>query len=365
MKILWLAPMLNHYKIDVLNQLAQQKEFDVTVVSGSGRSNKGDSFVNKVNKFEEIRLPVFKEYFGCSLRVLKIIMENRNRYHWIMIPAEKKNFPLLFLSRLIIGKKKNAKLMSYNHAFLRAKHFSLSLNHLLTTIFFGKLDRVIFYTKEAMNYAVSHHLLDSSKAFYANNTLVSLREKDISMMNTFSIPEEPKILFLGRLIRSKNIDIFFDYYRELKNRIPILSAAIIGDGPERDLVIEAQEKVKDIQWYGAIADEKEIASIILSSSMVFVPGHSGLSINHAFAYGRPYVTFRNIVHGPEIDYIQDDENGLLLEGGFEENVNRIMNLFESGKQLESFSRASLRTAQQITIEAWLRQIKLALLHERY
>ena len=49
------------------------------------------------------------------------------------------------------------------------------------------------------------------------------------------------------------------------------------------------------------------------ASLVFVPGLSGLSINHAFAYGRPYATFSAERHGPEINYLINGVNGFIIK----------------------------------------------------
>ena len=123
-----------------------------------------------------------------------------------------------------------------------------------------------------------------------------------------------KILFIGRLIPSKRIDLFIDYYKEIKKNIPNLETIIIGHGPDNYLVREAINEDPNIVWKGAITNEYKIAQEMIKSNIVFIPGLSGLSIVHAFCYGKPYITIKNENHGPEIDYLLHGENGFILSG---------------------------------------------------
>ena len=110
------------------------------------------------------------------------------------------------------------------------------------------------------------------------------------------------------------MDLLFKYYNEFKKRLNQtenpLTLEIIGDGSQREIVKKAIEKDKNILWHGTLVNEAEIAPIMERCSLVFIPGHSGLSINHAFAYGRPYITIESETHAPEINYLEHGINGL-------------------------------------------------------
>ena len=49
-------------------------------------------------------------------------------------------------------------------------------------------------------------------------------------------------------------------------------------------------------------------------NLVFVIGHSGLSINHSFCYGRPYATIKSNSQPPEIDYIENGQKWVHFVG---------------------------------------------------
>ena len=91
---------------------------------------------------------------------------------------------------------------------------------------------------------------------------------------------------------------------------------------------------------------------------MFVPGTSGLVINHAFAYGKPFITISNgVKHPPEIDYLEDGVNGLLLGDDFDINVNRIKNLVTDSEQLNRFQVAAFVKAKEISATAWCDSIE--------
>ena len=181
-----------------------------------------------------------------------------------------------------------------------------------TRFLFRLYDRVIFYTEQAMDWAVDSNLLPKEKAFFASNTLDT---DEIWEHYNFQInkSENKVILFIGRLIQSKRVDLIFTYYKELRKHLPELQLIIIGDGPEAPIVKSMINEDGSITWLGAVVDEGKIAYYMRRTHLVFIPGSSGLSIVHALCYGKPYATIQG-KHGPEFAHLEDNVNGLVLEG---------------------------------------------------
>ena len=97
-----------------------------------------------------------------------------------------------------------------------------------------------------------------------------------------------------------------------------------------------------------------------SSHLVFIPGHSGLSIVHAFCYGKPYATIDSEDHGPETAYLEDNNNGLLLSGDIEQDCERIAALISDSRLYGEACRAAYETGCGLSKENWSRQMKYAL-----
>ena len=140
-----------------------------------------------------------------------------------------------------------------------------------------------------------------------------------------------------------------------------LRLVIVGDGPLADLVKQACDQDPDIQWMGQITDEARIAELMRQVHVVFLPGHTGLSIVHAFCYGKPFVAMSNYLnHPPEIDYLEDGFNGLFLSGELEKDIPAFVKLLTDDDMYEKFCRNAFSTAGQLTVQKWCEDIYGAL-----
>jgi len=113
-----------------------------------------------------------------------------------------------------------------------------------------------------------------------------------------------------------------------------------------------------------LLDEAEIAPIMKRASVVFIPGHSGLSVNHAFLYGRPYITLKGPSHAPELDYLENGKNGYLLTDNFESNVNTIVQLISNKRELEGFCEKAKQKGEYLSVINWVKQIKQSLINDK-
>ena len=362
-KVLWLAPNMNHYKSRFLNHLAVDSNIDLCVFSGAGRNKMGDEELKGDWSFKQISVDVPKKDFGKSNLVKKKFKAIFNEFDWVMIPAEKKNIALfLYATKLRRGNKK-VRLFSYNHPVLKSGNGKVSrLDKWITKFYYRKLDRVIFYTEHSCEWALKHGFLNQDKAYWANNTVDNT---EIKKYYTYQLPSEntTNILFIGRLIPSKRIPDLLTYYSELKKAIPNLVLDIIGDGPESYLVKSALESDSNINWHGTLIDEADIAPIMKKASLVFIPGHSGLSVNHAFSYGRPYVTLQGPSHAPELDYLDEGENGYVLDDDFETNISTIKDLLSNRSILERFCNNAKHKGEYLSVQKWVEQMKQSLLND--
>lgn len=362
-KVLWVSPNLNHYKQKFLNYLHRNYEINLTILAGTGRQNMGDSVILNENIFKIIQTDIPKAYFGMSWKIRKILRQNFNDFDWIMIPREKKNLILIIYVFYLRFKSKfngnNVKLFSYNHPRLMSKGGKITrIDKVLTRFFYRAYDRIIFYTEQSRDEVVKEGIISLDKAFYANNTIYT---KEVDENYTFKYPKQDNytILFIGRLIQNKKIEILLSYFIELKKKINRkLNLIIIGDGPQNTLINEIIKTQPDIRWLGSLSNESEISSFMKEANIVFNPGHSGLCINHSFCYGRPYITLASKTHAPEINYLKDGFNGYILSGSDEQNINKILEILTS-EDMTIYENA-YSTGKTLSIDNWCNQIVNAL-----
>mgnify|MGYP000016930148 CR=1 FL=1 len=367
MQVLWLSPTLNHYKRRFLSLLSENGKIDVVVLAGTGRNSMGDVFTGQKPSFRLIQTPVSKARFGFSVLVLREIIAAAPGCDWIMIPREKKNIPLI-CALLILRwwwrlQGRSIRLVSYNHPILKSGQGKVTaLDRTLTKLLYRAYDRIIFYTEQSRQKMVDEGYIAPEKAFWANNTIAT---NEVMQHYEFCYPPETpiQILFIGRLIANKRLKTCFAYYEALKaymaKKGKDVELVLIGDGPQAPLVQQSLEKDSSISWVGAIVEEDKIAPYMGNSSLVFNPGHSGLSINHAFVYGRPYATIEEGSHGPELDYIQDGTNGFLLQGDLDQDVNRLSDFLLD--RTPAIYDAAWQSGQTLNVEAWVSQIEESLL----
>jgi len=353
LNILWLSPNLNHYKARFLNRFCQISPVDITVLAGSELKQEGHQQLHDVFLFQQVNLPVTKKQFSFKAIVYKKIYNliKKKQFDYVLMPCEKKHLLIilfLFFFKFIF----HYRLISYNHP-IQKMQYPLSLRSKMEAfIFYFFYDRIIFYTEQSKNWSIKNHLLKSKKAFFVNNTLDT---QSIWQNYQFKINKDKNktILFIGRLTKVKWLEQLYQYYACLKETHKNIQLIIIGDGPESHVVKRFLEKDGSVEWVGAVVEEKKISVYMEKSHVVFIPGHSGLSIVHAFCYGKPYITSGTYPkHPPEFFYIEDGKNGLILKENFLINIERIEQLLYSDKIYCRYCQKAFETAQKLRIENW-------------
>ena len=358
--ILWISPNLNHYKARVLSRLAESEKLEVTVLAGAQVRELGHRRNESKESFALAEVKASKKSFQTSpavyVKIIRLLF--RKKFDVVLMPVEKK-LSLLIFFLFFVKFFFRFKLVSYNHPQTRGLTGGVILDRLVTRFLFSLYYRVIFYTREAMEWTVGSKLVAANKAFFANNTLDT---DEIWQHYDFEInsSDVKVILYIGRLQPNKQLDLLFKYYEELKKNIPHLKLIIIGDGPEAPAVKSMTETHHAVEWLGAVVDEAEIAAYMRRTHLVFVPGWSGLSIVHAFSYGKPYVTIDGN-HPPEFVYLHDNVNGLILEGNLEKDCERIAGLLNDDTSYRSACLAAYEKAKELSIENWCCQIQAAFL----
>jgi L-malate glycosyltransferase len=109
-------------------------------------------------------------------------------------------------------------------------------------------------------------------------------------------PEESDILFVGRLVEHKNVDLLLDAIEILKVSVPDIRVVIIGDGPEAaSLKHLSREKglERNVEFHGFVDDYDDALALMKSSRIFASPSIRegfGMAALEANACGLPVVT---------------------------------------------------------------------------
>lgn len=135
-------------------------------------------------------------------------------------------------------------------------------------------------------------------------------------------------VYVGGLYEQKRVAFLLEAARAIRRRVPDFHLLIIGGGADADLVRWAAAEHQWIHYVGPKFGHEK--SMMVSLGKVFLmPGLVGLAVLDSFAYGTPMVTTELSYHSPEIDYIKDGINGLVVKDSdsveaYAEAVTRVL-----------------------------------------
>jgi glycosyltransferase involved in cell wall biosynthesis len=107
--------------------------------------------------------------------------------------------------------------------------------------------------------------------------------------------KSPSICYVGRLVKTKKVDVLINAISILKKELPDIECEIIGQGKERKHLEQLAERsgVKDnISFLGFVKNAREVKKIIKSSTLFCLPSTVegfGIVLIEAMASGTPYV----------------------------------------------------------------------------
>ena len=150
-----------------------------------------------------------------------------------------------------------------------------------------------------------------------SKSLVAAREK-ITQVHFKHIKGELGIkgnsvcLYTGSMYPEKRLDFLLNVCDKIKDTVPDFEMIFIGAGPEDSKVKVAAKKHKWVHYVGPKFDEEKVPYFMMSK-LFLMPGLVGLAVLDAFALETPIVTTDIPYHSPEIDYLIDGFNGVIVK----------------------------------------------------
>ena len=127
----------------------------------------------------------------------------------------------------------------------------------------------------------------------------------------------PNLMFIGRLIADKQLDMIILAMLLLQEKGIKLNMTFIGDGPMKSelKVLVKEHGLQDNVWfYGPCYDETQIAQLIYNADLCVTPGAIGLTAMHSMTFGTPVITHNNFCNqGPEFEAIENGKTGAFFK----------------------------------------------------
>jgi len=181
-------------------------------------------------------------------------------------------------------------------------------------------------------------------------------EQLAGIRQTLAVEGKRVLLFSGRLYAEKKVDFLLRAFAILKQTFPRVALLIIGDGEERAELEKLAKHLdlNDVHFLGERVDPRETAAYFLLADLMVIPGLVGLAIVHGFAFGLPVITTEPQCHGPELDYLSD-QNGAKTVGDVSKYADVIAGLLSAPLRLEAMKRSASEQGDQLSLSHSVRR----------
>lgn len=159
----------------------------------------------------------------------------------------------------------------------------------------------------------------------------------------------PVGLFCGSLYPDKRLDYMIAAADRVHAALPAFRLVVIGDGPSAPTIQKALETRPWLSWKG-VQKGIEKAAWYRLADIIINPGLVGLHILDSFCSGTPMVTTAQARHSPEIAYLKDGVNGLMVHGGPERYAETVLQILSDVSRLDFLKRMALIDSKRYTLD---------------
>lgn len=337
-----------HYREGIYRLLLESNRHNINIFTG----NKKNTDL-PITEIPEIKFKIFGNTFWYQKGLRKLI----DNYNLDIVIIQ--YTPYMISSRLLtfFNNNRNYKIVAWTHGYYRGNRNGFKAKTLERAL--KRADGILFFSEDMIEY-YKNKGFDEEKMFYTDNTLNtdkisaikdSLSESEIKgLRNKYRLNNRKVIIFVGRIIKSKRLNILLKAMKWLKENcaeIPFLF--IIGDGPQKNILKNEYSDIlkNNISWEGKIIQENKIAPYFKLAEISVMPGKTGLSVNHSFAYGVPYITTDSDIHAPEIILLKEGVNGeCFVKDDHIDLAQKIDKLLHSPDKLNYYSNNAIKTIKE-------------------
>ena len=351
--VLYITNLPAPYRIDFFNLLAQKVELTVLYERKSA-SNRDDKWVSQTQKrpFREIYLD--GRSFGAENTLSLGIVRHLRQNTYDEIVLSNYNSPAVMLAIFYLKRKKRPFWLNCDGMLPKSgqgyglkeklkRYLIASASFWIST---GKTT-----TRELCRYGAR-----PERVYEVPFSSVSELEIDrepidhAEIRKRLSLPSGRLLLYVGRFIKVKGIDVLLSAYARLREEmgedVPKLLLlggteeqldSLCGPGPRPGVLCRGFQKPE------AVVDYYRAANLLVLPTL----GDSwGLVVNEAMARGLPVVTTDRC--GAGLELIEPGKNGFLVPAG---SVDALAEAIQNGLMLPDAAAAAKNTASRYTIEA--------------
>lgn len=175
-----------------------------------------------------------------------------------------------------------------------------------------------------------------------------LRPSRSELRRKWNVPDGPTVIFVGRLIHVKGVDVLMKAFAEIIRQLPAAQLLIVGDGPEQDsLRAMANElTVGDHVHFLGFRQGADLVELYVCADVFCLPSRHepwGVVVNEAAACGLPLVVSERVGAAP--DLVRSGSNGHVVPvGNVGQHARVLTEILQQREKQEEFRRVSRQHA---------------------
>jgi glycosyltransferase involved in cell wall biosynthesis len=359
-KVLILYKSLPQYRVaffDLLREELSKNNITLELIYGDADyKGRSDSATNdwatfkknkylKIGKSQLIWQPCLKEIKSADI----VIVEQADR---LLI-----NY--ILISRRILRNKKFA-FWGHGQNMLINRN---SVANIFKTLYINHCDWWFAYTDGIKSFLVKNgysrhkittvqNSIDTKKMILDYNSITEIElektRNELGILQTDLV-----LIYCGALYKEKRLDMLIDSLDSLNRKGFNAKLLILGGGPDEQIIKNAILSRPYLLFIGPKFG-REKAKFFKLSSIFLLPAAMGLAILDSFAFATPVVTTQNKFHGPEIEYLKNDVNGIITPNNLDSFTNAIIELLGNTNKLALLKENCLKEANNYSNEKMVR-----------
>jgi len=317
-----LTTSLPHYRVpffDSLRSTLRERGIDLHLIHGQsstrGRGRGDEGALTWATRIRNITVPVggrelvWQPALRDALRSELVVVEQASRLmiNYVLLAAQiGAGARLAFWGHgaNMQGHRANRLGEAVKRAASRAPHWWFAYTE-------ASRDRVVALGYPSSRVTVVQNAIDTRDLAAAVDGVTD--EQIARFRASNSLGDGPVGVFIGGLYDDKRLSFLFQAAARVAEWHPGFRLVVIGDGPDRSLV-EAAARAPYGRWLRYLGPQfSACKAVALRTARVsLLPGLVGLGVLDAFAARTPLVTTQVAYHSPEIEYLVDGVNGLVV-----------------------------------------------------
>ena len=170
------------------------------------------------------------------------------------------------------------------------------------------------------------------------------RAQRAALRERWGLPDRPMVLFAGRLIRVKGVDVLMRAFGGLREEVGEAQLVVVGDGPEegRLRALGRELGMGDAVHFMGFQQRERLVELYACAEVFCLPSRHepwGVVVNEAAACGLPLVVSDRV--GAGADLVMDGENGYVVAWGDVSALrSALLSCLSDGRRGEAMGRRS-------------------------